>query len=329
MSERIDPLRVLFMPHSIEAINLEWGNDLRTALSERFDLHVYDRDRSAAVQFEGMEAIIDLGENLSGELVDMAAKAGVKFVQAQTNGLDHVAVDKIREVGMILAHCPGSLSSVALAESVMMFVLMLAHRYGEGRENFAKGKICCPISMGLEGRSLGIVGFGASGQELARRAKPFGMRILGIDIRPIEQEVLDEIQPAFLGGSDDLDHVVAECDFLSLHLHLTAETRYIMDRRRIGLMKPTACLINVARGELIDEKALYHALLEHRIAGAGLDVFAEEPPDADHPVYQLPNVCVSPHVAGGTDGTLRRRVSFAVGNLARFAQGKNVLGRVE
>jgi hypothetical protein len=99
--------------------------------------------------------------------------------------------------------------------------------------------------------------------ELARRSKPFGMRIMAIDLRPIDQELLDEIRPAFLGSPDDVDHVVAQSDYLSLHLHLTPETRHLVDKRRIELMKPTACLINVARGELVDEAALYgqHSIL--------------------------------------------------------------------
>ncbi|MBP60434.1 MAG: hypothetical protein CMJ62_02805 [Planctomycetaceae bacterium] len=324
-----NPLKVLYLPHPVEEINVEWGENLVTALRDRFDLRVFDRDQDPADQFKGREALVDLGGNISGELVDVAANAGIKFIQVQTNGLDHVEVGKILKSGMMLAHCPGVLSSVALAESAMMFVLMLSRRYGEGVQNFFKGKYYFPQGMELEGRRLGIVGFGASGQDLARRAKPFGMRILAIDVRPIEQEVLDEIQPDFLGNSNDLDHVVAESDFLSVHLHLTDKTRHILDARRIGLMKSTACLINVARGELVDEEALYQALLEERIAGAGLDVFADEPPQTNRPVYQLPNVCVSPHVAGGTDGTSRKRAMFAADNLGRFARGENVLARVE
>jgi phosphoglycerate dehydrogenase-like enzyme len=324
-----NPLKVLYLPHPVEDINVEWGENLITTLCDRFDVRVFDRDQDLADQFQGREAVVDLGGNISGNLIDVAANAGVKFIQVQTNGLDHVEVDKILKSGMLLAHCPGNLSSVALAESAMMFVLMLSRRHGEGVQNFFKGKYYFPQGMELEGRSLGIVGFGASGQDLARRAKPFGMRILATDVRSIEQEVLDEIQPDFLGNSDDLDHVVAESDFLSVHLHLTDETRHILDARRIGLMKSTACIINVARGELVDEEALYQALLEERIAGAGLDVFADEPPQTNLPVYQLPNVCVSPHVAGGTDGTARKRAQFAADNVARFARGENVLARVE
>lgn len=322
-------LKVLYLPHPLKEVNTTWGDDVLAAIGDRHDLNILDRGQAAEPQFRGVEVIVDLGGNISSELIDVAGAAGVSFIQVQTNGLDHVEVDKILGSGMMLAHCPGQLSSIALAESAMMFVLMLAHRDGEGRKNFASGKVFFPMGMELVGRSLGIIGFGASGQELARRAKPFGLRLLAIDVRPIEQEVLDEIQPDFLGGPDDLDRVVAESDFLSVHLHLTAETRHVIDARRIGLMKPTGCLVNVARGELVDEEALYEALLEGGIGGAGLDAFAQEPPDATRAVYQLPNVCVSPHTAGSTDGTSRKRAKFASENLDRYARGEDVLARVQ
>jgi phosphoglycerate dehydrogenase-like enzyme len=321
-------LKVLFLPHPLDEVNVAWGRDVLAAIGDHHDLRVFDRDLAAEPQFQDVEAIVDVGGNIPAEWVDIAKNAGVQFLQAQTNGLDHVEVDKIRASGMMLAHCPGELSSVALAEGAMMFILMLAHRHGDAQHNFAAGKIFFPMGMELVDRRLGIVGFGASGQDLARRASAFGMRIMAVDIRPIEQEVLDEIQPAFLGGPDDLDRLMAECDFISVHLHLTAKTRHIIDERRIKLMKPTACVINVARGELIDEEALYRALLDGRIGGAGLDAFAQEPPDTTLPVYQLPNVCVTPHTVGSTDGTSRKRALFAAENLDRYARGEAVLARV-
>ena len=321
-------LKVLFLPHPLDEVNVAWGRDLLAAIEGRHDLHVFDRNLAAEPQFKDAEAIVDVGGNISAELIDVAKSAGVKYLQAQTNGLDHVEVEKIRESGMLLAHCPGELSSVALAEGAMMFILMLAHRHGDAQRNFAAGKVFFPMGMELVDRRLGIVGFGASGQQLARRAKAFGMRILAVDIRPIEPEVLDEIQPEILGGQDALDRLMVESDFISVHLHLTAKTRHIIDERRIKLMKPTACIINVARGDLIDEEALYRALLDERIGGAGLDAFVQEPPDPTRPVYQLPNVCVTPHTVGSTDGTSRKRALFAAENLDRYARGETVLARV-
>ncbi len=321
-------LNVLFLPHPVAELATPWSNDVIEAISSRHQLQIFDCDQAAAPQFEGIEVIVDLGGNISPDLLALAAESGVKFLQAQTTGLDHINVGSILDSGLLLAHTPGQFSSVAMAQSAMMFILMHAHCYNEARQNFDRGKMYFPTGTELIGRTLGLIGFGASAQDLARRARPFGLRIWTIDVRPIEKEILAEIEPDFLGGPDDLDSVVSESDYLSLHLHLTPQTRHIINAQRIGLMKESACLINVARGELVDEHALYHALVNNRLGGAGLDVFTQEPPDPSLAVYQLPNVFTMPHTAGSTDGTSRKRAQFAADNLDRYAQGEELLGQV-
>ncbi len=321
-------LKVLFLPHPNEELATPWGVDVVAAVSAQHELRIFDRKKAAAPQFEQIEVIVDLGGNISPELLGAAAAAGVRYLQAQTTGLDHVNVEGILQAGLLLAHCPGPLSSVALAESAMMFMLMHAHSYGEAQQNFARNKMYFPTGSELVGCTLGLVGFGSSAQELARRAKAFGLQIMAIDIRAIEEKILAEIAPDFVGGPDDLDRVVAASDYLSLHLHLTPQTHHIIDARRLSLMKKTACVLNVARGGLVDEDALYQALVEKRIGGAGLDVFAQEPPDPSLAVYQLPNVYTTPHTAGSTDGTSRKRAQFAAENLDRYARGETIEGQV-
>ena len=321
-------MKVLFVPHPVDEVQYPWGEDVLECCRQVHDVDVFDHDQPTGPQFSDKEAVVDLGGNISAELIDVAAQAGVKFVQAQTNGLDHVAVDDILDSGMLLAHCPGELSSVALAESAMMFMLLFGSQYNEARANFDSGKIFFPTGVQLKGRTLGIIGFGNSGQELARRAKAFEMKIMAIDVRPIDPEIIDEIQPDFLGGADDTDHVISQSDFISVHLHLTPQTHHLIDARRIGLMKSTACVVNVARGGLIDEEALYQALVDDRIGGAGLDAFSKEPPDVTLPVYKLHDVYVTPHTGGSSDGTSRLRAEFAAENLNRFARGEEVLARV-
>ena len=320
-------LKVSYLPHPIVSVE-ERHQYLPEILLKEFDTEIFDRLKDALSQLKGREVIVDLGGNIEPELVDVAAEVGVKYIQVQTNGLDHVEVERIIEKGMILAHCPGHLSSVSLAEGAMMFILMLAHDYGNATDQFYAGTVFSANGLEVEGRTLTIVGFGASGQQLARRAKAFGMRINAIDVRPIEQEILDEIQPDFLGGPEDLDGAIEDCDFLSVHLHLTEETKHIINKRRIGLLKPTSYVINVARGGLIDEDALYDALKDKKIAGAGLDAFAKEPPEFDLPVYKLPNVIVQPHTVAGTDGTMRKRADFAVKNLKRYSGDGELEGRI-
>ena len=320
-------LKVSYLPHPIVSVE-ERHQYLPEILLKEFDTEIFDRSKDALSQLKGREVIVDLGGNIEPELVDVAAEVGIKYIQVQTNGLDHVEVERIIEKGMILAHCPGHLSSVSLAEGAMMFILMLAHDYGNATDQFYAGTVYSANGLEVEGRTLTIVGFGASGQQLARRAKAFGMRINAIDVRPIEQEILDEIQPDFLGGPEDLDGAIEDCDFLSVHLHLTEKTKHIINKRRIGLLKPTSYVINVARGGLIDEDALYDALKDKKIAGAGLDAFAKEPPEFDLPAYKLPNVIVQPHTVAGTDGTMRKRADFAVKNLKRYSGDGELEGRI-
>ena len=228
-----------------------------------------------------------------------------------------------------MANCPGQFSSAALAESAMMFILMLARRYRQSADNFASGVLYQPLGFELANQSLGIIGLGASGQELARRAKAFGMKILVIDVRVIESQILAELQPDFMGSPSDIDQIISEVDFLSLHLHLNPETLHIIDARRIALMKPTAYLINVARGGLVDEQALYQALVNGKLGGSGLDVFTEEPPNPQAPVFQLPNVVVTPHISGATYQTSRQRAACAAQNVDRVAKELEPFYRID
>jgi phosphoglycerate dehydrogenase-like enzyme len=319
-------LRTLLLP--LRKIYTPWCDDVIAAVGDHHDLAVYDASQPLAPQFEGIEAVIDQGGSVgTREMMDAATDA--KLWQILGTGFDHFDLDYIKQKGIAVANCPGQFSSVALAETAMMFILMLGHRYRASFANFQKGVLYEPTGIELDGQTLGIIGFGASGQDLAIRAKAFGLRIMAIDVREIEPEVLDTIQPDFIGTPDDQDRVISESDYLSLHLHLNAETRHTIDARRLDLMKPTACLINVARGALVDEEALYRALTDGTIGGAGIDAYAQEPPDRTNPVYQLPNVVATPHIAGVTDGTSRKRAACAAENVDRVAQGLEPLYRID
>ena len=256
--------------------------------------------------------MVQLGPSTE-EMIDAASETGVKFWQLQSVGFEHFNLEYIKSKGIPVSNCPGIFSSVALAQTAMMFILMLAHKYNEAQEDIRKSAIGKIKGYDLVGRTLGLVGFGASAQELARRAKPFGMIIKAIDVRPIEQEILDLIEPDFLGTPEDLDQLCADCDYLSLHLHLNKKTEKIINAHRISLMKPDACLINIARGGLVDQEAL----------------FDKEPIDPSLEVLALPNVFALPHTAGGTDGTARNRAICAATNCDRIAEGLDPLYRID
>ena len=293
--------------------------DFVKAIEGRFSFEVYDPERPPAEQFEGVGVVVDPGGAVGTRaLIDAALAADVKLWQVTTNGTDHVDVAYFLEQGLPLANSPGRLSAVPLAEHVVMLILCFAKNLDHNRAAGWQRR------MGEEvaGKRLGLIGFGASAREVARRAWPLGMRILAIDVVDFPQAELDEFHVEFLGGPDQLDSVLAQADYLSLHVHLNATTRHMIDGRALALMKPTAVLLNVARGELIDEAALVEALQQGWIKGAGLDVFEQEPLPADHPLLQQEDVILTPHSSGYTPDTPRRRMEAAVANVERIAKGQ-------
>lgn len=319
-------LKVLFLPQP--GNDPRWQEEVVKAVAPHHDLAIYDPARPIGEQFAGIDAVLDTGGSVGTRpMYDAATDA--RLWQVLGTGLDHVDIAYMKTKRFAIANCPGLFSAVGLAECAMMFMLMLTRRFAETQANFRARRLHVPAGTELVGKVLGLIGFGASAQELARRAKGFGMRIHAVDLRAIEPEIVNELAPEFLGTPADTDRVIQNCDFLSVHLHLTPATRHIIDARRIGLLRPDAFVINVARGALIDEAALYDALLNGRIAGAGLDVFGVEPPNPDAPVFSLPNVVVTPHTSGSTDGTARRRAGVAAENLERIARGEQPLYRVD
>ena len=292
--------------------------DFVKAIEGRFPFDVYDPDRPPAEQFEGVGVVVDPGGAVGTRaLIDAALAAGVKLWHVTTNGTDHVDVAYFLEQGLPLANSPGRLSAVPLAEHVIMLILCFAKNLNHNRAAGWQRM----IGEELAGKKLGLIGFGASAREVARRAWPLGMRIMAIDVVDFPQTELDEFHVEFLGGPAQLDSVLAQADYLSLHVHLNATTRHMIDGRALGLMKPTAVLLNVARGELIDEAALVEALQQGWIKGAGMDVFEQEPLPADHPLLQQEDVILTPHSSGYTPDTPRRRMEAVVANVERIAKG--------
>ena len=325
-----EKLTVLFLPHPLDPSMFKpWGEDVVAAIGDRHNLKILDYSQPLAPQFEGVEVVIDQGGSAgTREMADIAA-GKVRLWQILGTGIDHFDMDYWRAKKIPVANCPGTFSAVALAECAMMFILMLARQYPITQANLKAGQMYKPTGLELEGLKLGIVGFGASGMELARRALLFGIRIFAIDVRDVGADEVREFGVKFVGKPGDLDNVLAESDIVSLHLHLNVETRHTINARRLRLMKPRAFLINVARGALVDEAALEAALVEGQIGGAGLDAFSQEPPDMTSPIFSLPNVIATPHISGTTDGTSRKRAQAAAENVDRVAAGLEALYRVD
>jgi phosphoglycerate dehydrogenase-like enzyme len=183
----------------------------------------------------------------------------------------------------------------------------------------------------LAGKTLGILGYGRIGQALARRARAFGMNVCAIR-REVSRSGADGL--SFLGGPADLDEVLRRSDYLAVTLSLNDQTRGLLGARELGLMKPSAVLVNVARAEIVDEDALYRALEERRLAGAALDVWYRYPKEAGQtwpagrPFHELANVLMTPHVSGWTEGMLEARATLIAENIQRTARGEPPLNLI-
>jgi phosphoglycerate dehydrogenase-like enzyme len=245
-------------------------------------------------------------------------------------GVDGVPLDAVPS--RIALTCGKGPMATSLAEHASALMLALARQLPEAvidqqAQRWPRGGSLGAVDRvrELAGRTVLILGVGAAGSILARICKAgFGMHVVGFVRAPRPNPYVDRYVTR-----DDLPAALGEADFVCLTLALTPETRRLIDATALAAMRPTAVLINVARGELVDEAALVAALQAGRLAGAGLDTVSEEPLPAEHPLWHLPNVLLTPHRAGGSDGLLPHYRAFFTENLRRFGEGQPLLGLVD
>jgi len=265
------------------------------------------------------------------------ASPRLKLVQVPGAGLDRIDRSALPH-GACLANVYGHENGIA--EYVIGAMLALtrdfvrldaALRQGSWQSQWAVDVAPPPVWPELAGKTLGILGYGRIGQAVARRARAFDMTLCATrrDVRRPTDDGLD-----FLGGPDAADEIIARSDYVLLSMPAAPDTIGFIDRRRLSLMKSTAFLINVARAEIVDERALYEALAARRMAGAALDVWYRYPREAGLtfpatcPFHELPNVLMTPHVSGWTDGMLETRAQHIAENIRRVAAGEAPLNRV-
>jgi glyoxylate reductase len=282
-------------------------------LREAGDLWVSDRDAPLAPgdlhqAVQGATAVVTLlHDRVDAEFLD-AAGPQLRCVANVAVGYDNIDVAAASSRGVLVTNTPRVLTE-ATADLTFGLILMLTRRLGEGERVIRSQTpwswhMFYMLGTGLQDKTLGIVGLGAIGQAVARRARAFGMRITYADTQRADAEVEGELEAAFVG----LDELLATADVLCLHCPLTEETRHLIDAERLREMKPTAFLVNTARGPIVDEAALAEALRERRIAGAALDVYEREP--EVHPgLLELDNAVLVPHLGSAT---LETRTAMAV-----------------
>ena len=257
-----------------------------------------------------------------------AAGRRLRLVQVPGAGLDRIdraALGASTELANVYGH------EVGIAEYAMGAILALTRQFGRLDSALRHGAWESQWAVGVEpptpwpelaGKTLGILGYGHIGACLARRARAFDMTVLAIRRTPTPDA------DALVRGPEALDDVLSRADYVVITLPLTPDTRGLLDARRLARMKRTAMLVNVARADIVDEDALYQALVERTIAAAALDVWyrypkaAEPTPPARRPFHELPNVLMTPHVSGWTDGMLEARARLIADNLERLARGE-------
>lgn len=260
-----------------------------------------------------------LTDRVDEELLERAAR--LKVVSNMAVGYDNIDVAACTRRGIPVGHTPGVLTDTT-ADLAFALILAAARRLVEGVEYVRAGKwqTWSPdllLGYDVYGATLGIVGLGRIGAAVARRALGFGMRVFYTSRRRHEET------EAALGLSYvDLDTLLRESDIVSLHTPLTPATYHLIGERELRLMKPTAILVNTARGGVVDPDALYRALREGWIAYAGLDVTEPEPIPADHPLLSLSNCIVLPHIGSATHATRRRMALMAADNLLAGLKGE-------
>lgn len=236
------------------------------------------------------QAVLASMDKFTAGVLGSHEAAQLKIISRWGVGFDAIDIPAATAQGIVVAYTPGLLNET-VADFAFALLLSIARRVHLGYATMAEGKWVGTWGTDVFDKTLGILGFGRIGQAMARRATGFNMRVLAHDLRSAPQSGEPPAQYV------SLDELLAESDFLSLHAALTPNNRGLIGEAQLRRMKPTAYLINTARGALIDEEALARALREGWIAGAALDAFTVEPLPSAHPLRSAPNVLLTPHLA--------------------------------
>jgi phosphoglycerate dehydrogenase-like enzyme len=245
----------------------------------------------------------------------------LRLIQQCGAGLEGVDIEAAREMNIWVANVPTDISGNAdsVAELGIFMMIGLSRNLKKMMTNFSNKQMGSPSGRALKDKTIGIVGLGGIGRALIKRLRAFDVRLIGIK-RYNPQEAKKELDLEWVGTPDDMDELLGRSDYVVLCLPLTLENKHMIGGHAFKKMKPGSFIINLSRGGLIDRNALEVALKEEKIGGAGLDVFWEEPPDPDDPIFKH-NVLATPHIAGTTDVSIQGIVSVLIDNINRLEKG--------
>ena len=284
--------------------------------------------QAGATPADDLRSLVAEGEVLFGLRFDreiVAMMPRLRWVQAMTAGVDHLLTLGLPERGIRLTS--SRIHRIQIGEYVLTMLLALTKRLPELLRAQAEHRWAGLVLDEVYEKTLGVVGLGAIGTRVAEIGRFLGMRVVACRRRPPEierDELIDRWYP-----SDRLREMLAECDYVVLAVPSTAETARLIGPAELAAMKSTAYLINIARGSVVDEPALIEALRNQQIAGAALDVFTHEPLPADSPLWDLPNVILTPHLSGPTPRYTERATELFRENLRRYLAGEPLLNEVD
>ena len=292
----------------------------RTAPSE-LDLHfakTYEWDEQIAL-VEQAEFLLPGWAQVTQAMLARAGK--LKMIQKWGIGVDRIDVEAVRKMRIPLAITAGS-NAGPVAELAIALMLAVYRRLPYVNQAMRAGKwpkaemreSCFQIA----GKTVGVVGFGAIGRMLARRLRGFDANVIYFDARRADDATEKELSASYMA----LGELLASSDIVSLHVPFTPQTSRMINAESIATMRDGAVLINTARGELVDEQALYQALVSGKLRGAGLDAFDPEPPSADNPLLSLDQVVVTPHAGGGVFDNVENVARHSLGNIMRHLRGE-------
>jgi len=297
-----------------------WGGFLGI-VREKLPQHRFTATGRFCVEsLAGFDVLIPTMCPITRQLISGADR--LKLIQQCGAGLEGVDIAAAAEKGIFVANVPTGISGNAdsVAELGIYLMIGLSRDVRGMAKSFQARKMGQPQGKALGGRTVGLVGLGGIGRALIQRLKGFGVRIIGIKNRdPAAAKA--ELGLNWTGRADQLPELLGQSDFVFLCLPVTPRSTGIINRRTLSCMKPTAYLINLSRGGLVDREALEEALAGGTIAGAGLDVFWEEPPDPRDPIFSH-NVMATPHIGGSTDLSMQGIVKGVVENIRRIEAGQ-------
>ncbi|WP_165842216.1 2-hydroxyacid dehydrogenase [Paenibacillus xerothermodurans] len=243
-----------------------------------------------------------------------------RYIQKTGIGVDNIDLEAAGKYGLPVSNTPGG-NATGVAELTILLALALYRKIVQVNEATKNGRWLMwelrPSSYEMEGKTHGFIGFGNIGRETAKRSRAFGTELIYYDKYRAPEHVEAELGAAYCS----MEEVLRRSDILSLHIPLLPETRGLIGTRELQMMKPTAILLNMARGGIVKEAELYQALQAGVIAGAGIDAWESEPTDPANPLLTLDNVIASPHIGAGTRDTLNKVLTLAFQNMVRVDQG--------